>query len=203
MRRLSIAFAFLALSATSARADVRVCAGNEIAYTRLLMGAAVVCLYLVVRYAVAHFERVRESRSALAVPISLLVAERVARAVQRRAGMIATIGLVGVPSLVVMHIASLAILSTIIGCIGLRGYFIARSMLQLIERGQPREGGEHRSPLASLEAAGPRAMPTTAAVLGRTVTVHSADDEVSLDVSARTLAAARRHAVPTSIAKRR
>ena len=185
MRRLPLAFVLL-LVATAARADVvRACEAGELSYTRFGIVAALVSVYLVVRYAVAHFERVREAQSAEVLPISLLVAERVARAVQRRSGMIAAVGIAGVPALVVTHVASLAVLSTVIGCIGLRGFFIARSMLQLIE------------------PADPGAAQATASVRGLTVTVQGADGEDSLDVSARALAAACRHAVPTSIAKLR
>ncbi|HEY0479706.1 MAG TPA: hypothetical protein VGD37_19435, partial [Kofleriaceae bacterium] len=65
--------------------------------------------------------------------------------------------------------------------IGLRGFFIARAVLQLIERGP---GG------ASAEA------------YAHVVVVHTDDEEVRLEVAPRALAAALRHAVPTSIAQR-
>ena len=182
MRRSLLVFALLALSTASARADTGEggCHGNL--FAELVAAASLIAVLALIGYTVMHFWRVRAARVAIAVPISLLVAERVARVVQRRSGVIAAIGVVGVPALVVMSIASLAVLSTIIGCIGLRGFFVARTVLQLIERAPA---------------------PTTAEVIGYTMFVRSGDDEVSLDVSAWALAAARRHAVPTSIAKQR
>ena len=192
MRPLLV-FAVLVLSAASARADavVNVSESEPAGYTRLVLIALAFCSYLLIRYTAAHFDRVREAARSVPTPVSLLVAERVARAVQRRAGMIAAIGIVGVPALVVMHISSLAILSTIVGCIGLRGFFIARAALQLIERAP---GGN-----ALLGRANP-GVPTTAGVLGHSVIVRSGDEEVRLDVSPRTLAAARGRGVPTSVA---
>jgi hypothetical protein len=127
-----------------------------------------------------HLRRVREARFAVAEPVSLLVVERLARAVQRRGGVVAAIGIVGVPALVVMHIGPAAILSTIVGCVGLRAFFIARGALQLIERAA-----------------------ATAEVAGHALVVRCGDEETRLDVSPRALTAARRHAVPTSIATRR
>jgi hypothetical protein len=206
MRCPSLVFALLVLSTTSAHADevVRVCNHDWEGYALLGMGAVLFGACAVIRYAVRHFQRVRDAQFAVPAPISLLVAERIARAVQRRAGVIATVGIVGVPALVVMHTSSLAILSTIVGCVGLRSFFIARSMLQLIER--PVGGaalGSDRPSAAPLGDDRPDAVPVTAKVLGQTLIVRSTDEEVSLDVSPRALAAARRHAVPTSIATRR
>jgi hypothetical protein len=156
----------------------------------MVLIALMVCSYLLIRYTAAHFARVRESRHSVPRPVSLLVAERVARAVQRRAGMIAAIGVVGVPALVVMHVSSLAILSTIVGCIGLRGFFVARSALQLIERAP---GG------TALTGDANPGVPTTAGVLRHALIVCSGDEEVRLDVSPRTLASACGHGLPTSI----
>lgn len=151
----------------------------------MLFGATSVALaglLGLIGYLVMHFRRVRDERLAVAEPISLLVAERLARAVQRRAGVIAAIGVVGVPALVVMDLGPLAIISTIVGCVGLRGFFITRAVLQLVE-GAPRDA--------------------TAELLGRAVIVRSASDEARLEVTPRAVTAARRHAVPTSIAHRR
>jgi hypothetical protein len=158
--------------------------------TALPLGVVLVVL----GYLVVHLRRTAEARFAVAEPVSLLVVERLARAVQRRAGVIAAVGVVGVPALVVMDVGPAAIISTIVGCVGLRGFFIARSMLQLIEHAVA-PGGED-------EASAPR-RPASAEVVGHTVIVRSASDEVRLDVSPHALAAARRHAVPTSIANRR
>jgi hypothetical protein len=202
MRCPSLVFALLVLSTTSAYADevVRVCDRGAEGRALLGMGAALFGACALISYTVRHFQRVRDAELATPVPLSLLVAERIARAVQRRAGVIATVGIVGVPVLVVMHTSSLAILSTIVGCVGLRSFFIARGMLALIERSGsagPRSNAQRCG--ESIE----RTSRTTAEVLGQTLIVRSADDEVSLDVSPRALAAARRHAVPTSIATRR
>jgi hypothetical protein len=134
-----------------------------------------------------HLRRVRDARFAVAEPISLLVVERLARAAQRRGGVVAAAGIVGVPALVVMHVGPAAIISTIVGCIGLRAFFIARAALQLIEHGEP---------------GGARA-PAVGEVCGHTVIVRRGDEETRLEVSTRALAAARRHAVPMSIATRR
>src|SRR5262245_52822915 len=135
MRRSLLVLALVVLSTVSARADAvgYVSDSDDAGYTYLVVLSLVVGACLLIR-AAAHFDRMREVQRSVPAPVSLLVAERVARAVQRRAGMLAAIGIVGVPALVVMHISSLAILSTIIGCIGLRGFFIARAALQLIER---------------------------------------------------------------------
>jgi hypothetical protein len=238
MRCPSLVFALLVLSTTSAYADVvvRACDHDAERYALLGMGAALFGACALIRYTVRHFQRVRDAQLATPVPTSLLVAERIARAVQRRAGVIATVGIVGVPALVVMHSSSLAILSTIVGCVGLRSFFIARGMLELIERsgsagprsnaqrcGESIERSGSAGPRSNAQrcgesiersgSAGPhsnarvesieRASRTTAEVLGQTLIVRSADEEVSLDVSPRALAAARRHAVPTSIATRR
>lgn len=159
-------------------------------YTALPLGVVL----LVLGYLVVHLRRTAEARFAVAEPVSLLVVERLARSVQRRAGVIAAVGVVGVPALVVMGVGPAAIISTIVGCVGLRGFFIARSMLQLIEHAVS-PGGED-------EVSAPR-QPASAEVVGHTVIVRSASDEVRLDVSPRALAAARRHAVPTLIATRR
>jgi hypothetical protein len=123
--------------------------------------------------------------------VSLLVAEQLARWAQRRGGIIAAIGIVGVPALVAMDEGVFAIASTIVGCVGLRGFCVARSVLQLIE-----PAAERRARLG--DAAGP----ATAEVCGSALLVRSADDEAHLEITPRALAAARRHAVPTSIAKR-
>jgi hypothetical protein len=195
MRRPSLAFALLVLSTTSAHADevVRVCDHDAERYALLGMAAALFGACALIRYTVRHFQRVRDAQLATPAPISLLVAERIARAVQRRAGVIATVGIVGVPALVVMHTSSLAILSTIVGCVGLRSFFIARGMLELIER----------APLGAAVGEPASAARVTAEVLGQTLIVRAFPEEVSLDVSPRALAAARRHAVPTSITTRR
>jgi hypothetical protein len=159
--------------------------GTALALTGVL--GAIACLAM-------HLRRVRDARFAVAAPVSLLVVERLARAVQRRGGVVAAVGIVGVPALVVMHISSAAILSTIVGCIGLRAFFVARGALQLIERVAP--------PSSEGDPATPGA-PVNAEVLGHTLIVRRGDEETRLDVSPRALAAARRHAVPTSIATRR
>jgi hypothetical protein len=132
---------------------------------------------------VRYFQRMRARREAIAEPISLLVAERLARAVQRRAGVLAAVGITGVPVLVGTDLGTLAIISTIVGCVGLRGFFVARAALGLIE---PSGTGGHE---------------VVAEALGPTVVVRGPAEEVHIDVTPRALAAARRHAVPTSIAK--
>ena len=190
MRCPWLVFALLALSTASAGASTGYCESRRGSLAEVTAIAMLLCVLALIGYTARHFRQVRAARFAIPVPISLLVAERVARAVQRSAGVIATVGIVGVPTLVIMNISSLSILSTIIGCIGLRGFFIARTMLQLIER----------APVA--RAGAPGAARTTAEVDGHTMIVRSGDEEASLDVSPRALAAARRHAVPTSIAKR-
>ncbi|HEY0994317.1 MAG TPA: hypothetical protein VGD80_44985, partial [Kofleriaceae bacterium] len=136
MRRSLLVSAVLVLATASAHADAVGYApdNNSAVYSHLVLVALAICIYLLIRYTAAHFDRVREAQRSVPTPVSLLFAERVARAVQRRAGMTAAIGIVGVPALVVMHISSLAILSTIVGCIGLRGFFVARAALLLIER---------------------------------------------------------------------
>ncbi len=145
------------------------------------VGLALVCVLVLILKIASYVQRVRARDGAMTEPISLLVAERLARAVQRRAGVLAAVGVVGVPALVIMEVAPLAIVSTIVGCIGVRGFFIARAVLQLIER-----GGDQ----------------VTAEALGPTVVVRGSGDEAQLEVAIDALARARRHAVPRSIAKR-
>lgn len=110
--------------------------------------------------------------------ISLLAVERIARAIQRRGGVLAAIGIAGVPVLAAAQSLT-AIASTIVACVGIRGFCVGRALLRLIE--------------------GPAA---SAVRLGTTMIVHRGDDEMHVEVSALALARASRHAVPTSVAKR-
>jgi hypothetical protein len=125
-----------------------------------------------------HFRRVAAERAASPVPVSLLVVARLARAVKRRGGVVAAIGVVGVPGFVVAGDGFPAIVSTIVGCIGLRGLFIARTALRLVS--------------ARREAA-------IAEQLGPVVVVRGDGDEVRLEVGARAIGVARRHAIPASL----
>lgn len=162
----------------------------------LVLGMSLVAFVgipLVLVWLVRYFQRMRARQEAIAEPISLLVAERVARAVQRRAGVLAAVGITGVPVLVGTDLGTLAIISTIVGCVGLRGFFVARAALRLIEPSEP-SGHSGPSGIAGHEV--------IAEALGPTVVVRGPAEEVRIDVTPRALAAARRHAVPTSIAKR-
>jgi hypothetical protein len=187
MGRLSLVFALLVLSTSVARASERGGPGDDDLVLVGMLGVAFVGIPLLIVWLVRYFQRMRARQDAIAEPISLLVAERIARAVQRRAGVLAAIGVVGVPALVGMELGSFAILSTVVGCIGLRGFFVARAALRLMEPSGP---------------AGPAGHDVIAEALGPSVVVRSPTEEVRLDVAPRALAAARRHAVPTSIAKR-
>jgi hypothetical protein len=140
-----------------------------------LLGVAFATLLLV-----RHFRRVNAVQRARPVPVSLLVVERLARAAQRRAGVIAAVGVVGVPALVVMHAGPLAIISTIVASIGLRGYGIARAVLEMVETSSPS---------------------VTADLLSHIVVVRSPVSEVQLEVAPRALARELRHAVPIARAK--
>ena len=141
---------------------------------------ALACVVALILGIASYVRRVQARDAAVAEPVSLLVVERLARAVQRRAGVLATVGVVGVPALVIMEAAPLAIVSTIVGCIGVRGFSIARAALQLIERGDQ----------------------VTAEALGPTIVVRGPAGEVQLDVPIGARARARRHGVPRSIAHR-
>ena len=120
-------------------------------------------------------------------PISLLVVEQLARAMQRRGGVLAVLGVTGVPVLVGMQMAELGwaptptvIVSTIVACVGLRGFFVARGMLRMIESAdQP-----------------------TAELIGAAVILHRREEEMHVEISLGALDRARRYAVPRSIAKR-
>lgn len=149
-----------------------------------LGGAFVVFLAipLGIVWLVRSFQRMRARHEGIAEPISLLVAERLARALQRRGGVRAAVGITGGLVLVGTGMGTLAILSTALGCVGLRGFFVARAALQMLE---------------------PAGHDVVAEALGPTVVVRGPDGVVWLDVTSRALAAARRHAVPTSIARRR
>jgi hypothetical protein len=166
------------------------CGGGAVAVL-VFMGIATIvvgCIACVLGYLAMWFWRVRQARLAMPEAVSLLVAERLARVVQRQGGVLAAVGIVGVPALVTMNLGPLAIVSTVLGCIGLRGFFLARAVLQLIEQ-DPRGVGRLSEPV-------------TAELVGLTIVVRSVADEARLDVSLRALAAARRHAVPTSITRR-
>ena len=134
------------------------------------------------------WRRRREATGASPVPISLLVVEQLARAAQRRGGVQAAIGLVGVPVMVIMEMSPHAesgglgaIVLTVVTCIGLRGFFVARGVLAMIEQ---------------------RTDPVTAELAGRALILRRADEETQIDVSPAAIARARRHAVPRSIARR-
>jgi hypothetical protein len=153
----------------------------------LFLGMAFVAFVVIpvlIVWLVRYFQRMRARQNAVAEPISLLVAERLARAVQRRGGVLAAVGIAGVPALVGMDLGTLAIVSTIAGCVGLRGFFVARAALRL------------------MEPSGAAGHDVIAEALGPTVVVRGPTEEVRLDVTPKALAAARRHAVPTSVAKR-
>lgn len=117
--------------------------------------------------------------------ISLLAVESIARAMQRKGGLLAAIGITGVPVLVAAQMSSAGwlptpsvIVSTIIACVGLRGFFVARGMLRMIE-----------SPVG-----------LTAEVIGVTIVLRQRDDEMHVGVSHSAVARATRFAVPVSIA---
>jgi hypothetical protein len=129
---------------------------------------------------VRHFRRVRALHDAEPAPISLLVAERLARAAQRRGGVVGAIGIVGVPALVAMDVGMLAILSTIIAAIGVRRFGVARSVLQMIDV----------------------AHNVTAEAISHLILVRSPLQEVHLEVAPGALARELRHAVPTARAVR-
>jgi hypothetical protein len=187
MGRSSFVFASVVLSAASAHAcPTPVRCGTGDMGLLLLGGAGGVMggIALLWVWLARHFRRVGARQIAVPEPISLLVAERLARAAQRSSGVLAAIGIIGVPALVVRDLGLFAIISTVVGCIGLRGFFVARAALRL------------------LELAGPAGHDVIAETLGPTVIVRSPAEEVRLDITPRSLAAALRHAVPTSIANR-
>jgi len=128
----------------------------------------------------AHLRRMAACRGAAAVPVSLLVVERLARPVQRRGGVLAAVGIAGVPMLVMTGLGLVAVISTIVGCVGLRGFCVARSVLRFLDTAH----------------AG-----VTAVAVGHVVIVRSEHDEIELEVSPRALAAALRHAVPVSMVR--
>jgi len=119
--------------------------------------------------------------------ISLLMVERLARAAQRRGGLLAAVGLVGVPTAMLMELqrgGSLlglsAIVATIVACIGVRAFCVGRAVLTLVEH-------SGRSLTAELE--------------GGTVILRHGDAELHFGVSRWALAGVRRDAVPRSIAR--
>jgi hypothetical protein len=127
-----------------------------------------------------HFRRVGTLRDSLPVTVSLLVAERLARAAQRRGGVVGAIGIVGVPALVAMDLGLLAIISTVVAAIGVRRFGVARSVLQMVDA----------------------ARNVTAEAIGHLVVVRSPLQEVHLEVAPGALARELRHAVPTARAVR-
>jgi len=178
----------LVLSASSARASAQPdhvrCGMGDMGLLFLGMAAfAFIGIPVMIVWLVRYFQRMRARQEAVAEPLSLLVAERIARAVQRRGGVVAAVAIAGVPALVGMDREGFAIIATIVGCVALRGFFLARTALRLLE-----PSGAGHDVIA--EAQGP------------TVIVRGPTEEVRLDVTPRALAAALRHAVPTSIAKR-
>jgi hypothetical protein len=152
-------------------------------------------LFLIVLF-LQYLRRAWVGRNAASEPISLLAVERLAAAAQRRArvvaavGVLAAIGVVSGPLRALLEllpfldsalvILPVVILPTTLVCLGLNGYFAARAMRRVID---PARG----------EA--------TAEVLGRAVIVHGPAGKAELDVGSRVIAAARLHALPTSIAR--
>ncbi len=122
------------------------------------------------------------------IPVSLLIVERYARGMQRRGGVLAAIGQVGVPATMIAQLAPgaaswalAAILWTIVACVGLRGFFVGRGVLARID--QP-------------------AVAVTAVLQGSTLLLRGGgDEETLLGVWPSTIARLRDHAVPTSIAR--
>lgn len=149
----------------------------------LMFGALAIAGLVVVALVIAICRSVRRVDPALGppAPISLLVVELAARALQRRGGVIAAIGLAGVPWLISVDHELAAIPVTILACIGVRGYAIARGVLRRIERG---------------------AGAVTAELRGHTIHLHDASDgaeiETQLEVAPRVLARARKRAVPVA-----
>lgn len=97
------------------------------------MIVAIIGFVVLIGIIVRHFTRVRSLGFAVAQPVSGLVAERLARAVQVRAGLVATVALVGVPTFFVMVDSMLSILATVIACVALRSFFIARGILTMLD----------------------------------------------------------------------
>jgi hypothetical protein len=127
-----------------------------------------------------HFRRVNAVARATPAPLSLLVVEKLARSVQRHNGVIAAVGIAGVPVTVAMGMGGFAIISTLAACIGARGFFITRAALQLIEAGHDR---------------------VTAEAIAHIVVLRTTGNEVRFEVAPRAMAAALHRAIPTSIVK--
>ncbi|HEX7835901.1 MAG TPA: hypothetical protein VF469_00480, partial [Kofleriaceae bacterium] len=162
----------------------------------VILVIAMGCIAFLVVLILQSVRRAPVGRNAVPQPISRLAVERLADQARRRARMVAAvgvlsaIGVVGGPLRALVEILPLldsplvilpvVILPTTLVCIGLNGYFAARAMRRVID---PARG----------EA--------TAEVLGRSVIVHGPAGKAELDVAPRAIAAARLHAIPTSIAR--
>lgn len=127
-----------------------------------------------------HFRRVNALHDAQPEPLSLLVAERLARTAQRRGGVVAAVGIAGVPALVIMNVWLPAIIATIVAAVGVRRFGIARSVLEMVDAPDR----------------------VAAEAIGHIVVVRSPIQEVQLEVAPGALARERRRAVPMARAMR-
>ncbi|HET9624130.1 MAG TPA: hypothetical protein VFP84_22310 [Kofleriaceae bacterium] len=139
-------------------------------------------LWCVVRMCRFFLARRADDPAADPEPISLLVAERLARRVRGRGGLLATLALLGgVPWFFATEHGFLVIASTIAGAIGVRSVVMARGVIRLIELG----GDELRAEASE-----------------RAVVLQRGDEHASIDIHVGELDRAMRFAAPIAIAKR-
>ena len=132
---------------------------------------SIVALAMLRRYRRPAVEQPRQA-------VSLLIAEQAARATRNRAGWFALLGLGGLVAILGAGIPVFPWIFGIWTIPAMRGYWIARAALQLIE-----------------------APGTTAEAAGSTIIVRGRDRRICLHLTAPELAAAKRRGVPTATAR--
>jgi len=150
----------------------------------LAVGAIItvgILLFGIVALAGRYASRRRALESAVAEPLASLVAERLVRAKQVRAGLAAVLGIAGISAFAVPLDShdTLLIVSAITACVGVRGFLVARAMLAMLESGR-----------------------AEVVCLAHRVVVRVGEAERSVDLDeASIFEARRRYAVPPSIAR--
>jgi hypothetical protein len=167
-----------------ARWHHRVCGAAGATFLVLTLGSIVsvaILMFVIVIVATRYAARWRALQSAAAEALSSLAGERLVRGTQVRAALAAVLGIAGVSAFAVpldRH-PMLLIISTIMACVGVRGFLIARAMLAMIESG--------RAEVVSL---------------AHRVIVRVGEAERSVDLDETRIAEARRrYTVPTTIAR--
>jgi hypothetical protein len=140
---------------------------------------AVLSLVVIASMHTARRRRARDLAEATPELTTLLVVERLARVMLRVHGVVIALAIGGVSALVVAELPPLpVVVMALAGGRAVHGWLAARRVLQMVEQGTSRPE-----------------------IRGLRVAIRGGDREAHLDAWPRALARARRHAIPTSIAR--